>query len=59
MRVFPGAVLASLADIAVMKANAYRSREEKYDLEDMVFVVEKNETFAEYGFKEKELESIR
>jgi len=62
-QVFPGALLASLADIAVMKANAYNSRNEDHDLEDMKFalnkMVEKKETFAVYKFKEEELETIK
>ncbi len=63
LRTFPGAALASLADIAVMKANAYSSRNKQQDLEDMMFalnrMVEQNETFAQYKFQEKELESIK
>ena len=59
---FSGALLASLADIAIMKANAYRSRNEQHDLGDMKFalnkMVEKKETFAIYKFKEEELETI-
>ncbi len=44
-----GVVLASLADIAVMKANAYHSRDN-----DMVFAVNKM-----VEMKEKELELIK
>ncbi len=54
MFVFPGVVLASLADIAVMKANAYHSRDNENDFNDMVFAVNKI-----VEMKEKELELVK
>ena len=54
--------VASLADIALMKALAYQDREKADDLEDLNFalgmMVRRGETFTRYGFKQSEIEVI-
>ena len=55
--------VASLADMVLMKALAYQSREETKDFDDLKFalrvMVEKEETFKQYRFQGSEIETIK
>jgi len=55
--------VASLADIAVMKARAYRDRDEPRDKEDLLYVLgemkKTGQTLGQYGVEESEITVIR
>lgn len=55
--------VASLADIAGMKARAYQDRDEDRDHEDLLFVLEEmkraGQTLTQYGIEESEIAVIR
>lgn len=62
MTKFDAVYVASLADIALMKAHAYQDREKADDLEDLNFafsmMVRRGEMFTRYRFKQSEIEVI-
>lgn len=55
--------VASLADIAVMKASAYQNRDEDRDHEDLLYILGEmmraGQTLRHYGIEENEIAVIR
>jgi len=55
--------VASLADIAVMKASVYQNRDEGRDHEDLLFILGEmkraGQTLGQYGIEESEIAVIR